>query len=122
MKDCTLYKTVDIIGKRWTLCILLELYKGQNSEKQFNELKNMLQSITPKTLATRLRELEEQGMIKKDIDNSTVPIKCKYSLTESGEDFVEIIQQIKGWGLKWKFENDECKSSNCKFCGINYID
>jgi DNA-binding HxlR family transcriptional regulator len=122
MKDCTLYKTVDIIGKRWSLCILLELYKGQNEEKQFNELKNMLQNITPKTLTTRLKELEQYGLVNKKIDDSTVPIKCKYSLTDSGKDFIEVIQQIKKWGLKWKFDNKECERSKCKFCGLENIE
>ncbi|MDI3539453.1 MAG: hypothetical protein PWQ52_576 [Methanolobus sp.] len=118
MKDCTIYKTVDIIGKKWSLCILLELYKGERKEKRFNELKAKLQDITPKTLSQRLKELEEQGFIKKTTDDSTVPIKCEYSLTESGEEFLNIIQNIKKWGLKWKFENHDCENSNCRLCKL----
>jgi len=118
MKDCTIYKTVDIIGKKWSLCILLELYKGENKKKRFNELKGKLQDVTPKTLSTRLKELEEQGFIEKNIDNSTVPIKSEYSLTEGGEDFIRVIQNIKRWGLKWKFENEECENSNCRLCHL----
>lgn len=118
MKDCTIYKTVDIIGKKWSLCILLELYKGEHKQKRFNELKARLQDVTPKTLSLRLKELEEQGFIRKTTDNSSVPIKCEYSLTESGEEFLNIIQNIKKWGLKWKFGNDECERSNCKLCQL----
>ena len=50
-EDCAVYKTVDFIGKRWTLLILLELYKGENKWKRYNELKRNLMSITPKILS-----------------------------------------------------------------------
>lgn len=116
MADCTIYNTLDILGKRWALLILLELYKGESKEKRFNELKKGLGGITPKILSLRLSELEEEGLIRKHIDNSKIPIKCEYSLTESGEDFINIIQEIKKWGLKWKFDNPACVATYCKQC------
>ncbi|MDK2892071.1 helix-turn-helix domain-containing protein [Methanohalophilus sp.] len=116
MKDCTIYKTMDIIGKRWTLCILLELYKGDNNEKQFNELKGMIKGITPKMLSTRLKELEEQGIIRKRVDSTALPARSFYSMTESGIDFIRIIQDIKKWALTWQFDNPKCKMSECKYC------
>lgn len=118
MKDCTIYKTVDIIGKKWALCILLELYKGEDKRKRFNELKNKLEDVTPKTLSIRLKELENQGLVKKEVDDSSIPIKSEYSLTESGEEFLNIIDKIKNWGLKWKYDNAECASSDCKMCQL----
>ena len=118
MKDCTIYKTVDIIGKKWSLCILHELYKGENKRKRFNELKNKLQDVTPKTLSTRLKELEEHGLVEKIVDDTIFPIKSEYSLTESGEEFLYVLQDIKQWGLKWQFENPECEGTNCKICEL----
>ncbi|RNI14556.1 transcriptional regulator [Methanohalophilus sp. RSK] len=118
MKDCTLYKMMDIIGKRWTLCILLELHKGDKYQKQFNELKAMLGDITPKMLSTRLKELEAHGLVEKELDSSAIPVKSFYSLSESGQEFIEIIKEIKGWGLKWKFDNPLCIVSDCKYCGV----
>lgn len=116
MKDCTIYKTVDIVGKKWSLCIMHELYKGENKHKRFNELKHQLQTVTPKTLSIRLKELEENGLIVKTVDDSVVPARCEYSLSESGEEFISVLQGIKKWSLKWKFENMECENSNCKKC------
>ncbi len=118
MKDCTIYKTMNIIGKRWTLPILLELYKGDNKEKRFVELKNRMGGVTSKTLSTRLKELERDGLVKKKVDNSTIPIKCEYSLTESGEELIKTIQDIKKWALKWKFKSKECSQSLCKNCEV----
>ncbi len=118
MKDCTIYKTVDIVGKKWSLCIMHELCKGEKKQKRFNELKNKLQDVTPKTLSTRLKELEEHGLVEKKVDGSVFPNKSEYSLTESGEEFLSIIQSIKKWGLKWQFDNPECGGTNCKVCGL----
>jgi DNA-binding HxlR family transcriptional regulator len=114
--DCTIYKTTEFIGKRWTLLILLELYKGDFKKKRYSELKNSLDRITPKILSTRLKELAKEGMIKKDIDASKFPIKCEYSLTESGMDFIKIIKDMKKWALKWNVQNKVCSESNCKNC------
>jgi DNA-binding HxlR family transcriptional regulator len=116
MKDCTVYKTMNIIGKRWTIHILLELHKGEKKEKRFNELKRKLGYITPKVLSERLTELENEGLITKKVDSSTNPPKSEYYLTESGVDFVKIIQAIKRWGLKWKFQSEECEKAICMYC------
>lgn len=118
MKDCTVYKTMDIIGKKWSIYILFELYKGEKGEKGFNELKRKLHDITPKTLSTRLKELEEYDLIHKMVDNSISPARCEYSLTDSGEDFMQIVKDIKTWGLKWKFKNQVCEQSICRLCEL----
>ena len=99
MKNCVLYKTVNIVGKRWTIHILLELYKGEKKEKGFNELKRRLGGVTPRILSARLIELE-------------------YYLTESGEEFIKVIQEIKKWGSKWKFSNNECDRPVSKYCDL----
>ncbi|MEA3429967.1 MAG: helix-turn-helix domain-containing protein [Nanoarchaeota archaeon] len=117
-KDCTIYKTVDFIGKRWTVLILLELYKGKQNWKRYSEIKKCMGTITPKMLSERLKELESQKMIEKRIDSSQVPIKCEYSLTNSGLDFIKIIKDIKKWALKWNIKNTVCANSNCKHCTL----
>jgi DNA-binding HxlR family transcriptional regulator len=72
--------------------------------------------ITPKILLERLTELKTEGLIANKIDDSTNLPKSKYYLTESGVDFVKIIQAIKLWGLKWKFQNEDCEKAICIYC------
>ncbi|MFH1641777.1 MAG: helix-turn-helix domain-containing protein [Nanoarchaeota archaeon] len=115
--DCTVFKTTDFIGKKWTLLILFELYKGRDV-KRYGELKKALLNITPKILSVRLKELESQGLINKQIDTKEFPVKTFYSLTESGKDFFRVILEIKKWGLKWKIRNDACSKLNCKYCSL----
>ena len=116
--ECTVYKTMDYIGKKWTVIILLELYKGSKNKKRYSEIKRNISDITPKVLSSRLKELEENGMITKKIDSASFPVKCEYSLTKSGKDFIKIIKDIKNWSLKWKIENKICKNLDCKDCTL----
>ncbi len=115
-ESCTVYRTVDFIGKRWTLLILLELYRKRSEPKRFNELKKSLPSITQKILSERLKELEQKQMITKRIDTSTVPIRCEYSLTRNGKEFMEVIKQIKAWALKCEVGSRACQRTDCLNC------
>jgi len=115
-KQCTVYKTVDFIGKRWTLLILLELYKGKSEWKRYSEIKKGLLDITPKILSARLKELSEKGMIIKRINTEQFPIKSEYRLTEKGKEFMKVIKDIKKWALKWNIKNKVCEHSECKSC------
>lgn len=117
-ENCTVYKTIDIISKKWSLLILLEIYKGEKSKKRYTEIKNKLQEITPKVLSGRLKELEAEGLISKQIDASSFPVKSEYSLTKIGLDFISIIKEIKGWALRWKIKNNVCEQLDCKECKL----
>lgn len=116
-ETCTIYRTIDFISKKWTLLILLELYKTQGT-KRYSELKHSLMKITPKILSSRLRELEHQGLITKHIVTNGFPIKCEYTLTDSGKDFIRIIKDIKRWSLQWKNKNKVCEQQDCKHCEL----
>ena len=109
---------MSFMGKKWTMLILLELYKGQVKWKRYSELKKALMDITPKVLSMRLKELEKSGVVKHSVDAKEFPIKSKYRLTESGEDFVKIIKGVKRWGLRWKIKNKVCENTNCEECGF----
>ena len=117
--DCTIYKTMNFVGKKWTLVIMLELYKAPVYAQRYSELKASLADVTPKILSLRLKELESEGLIDKTIDASKFPIKCVYSLTPSGKDFVKILKQIKDWSLEWKYNSKACESSECRNCMVS---
>ena len=113
---CTVNMTVKYLTKKWTFLIILELYKGEDYTRRFSELKDALEEITPKVLSERLKELEEEGIVTKRIDATAFPVKCEYTLTESGLGLVEIIRAIKIWALKWKIDNIPCGEQDCKIC------
>jgi DNA-binding HxlR family transcriptional regulator len=117
-EQCTVYKTMSYISKKWTLIILLEIYKGIESKKRYSDIKNKIPEITPKVLSARLKELEKEGLISKKIDTSKFPVKTEYSLTMLGLDFIGIIKEIKNWALRWKIQNKICEQLDCKECNL----
>ncbi len=117
MQDtCTVYQTVKYLTKKWTLLIILELYKGQGYTRRFSELRNALDGITPKVLSERLRELEDEGIVCRNVDATAFPVRTEYTLTESGLEIVSVIRGIKHWALKWKIDNIPCGEQDCKVC------
>lgn len=116
--ECTLYKTMDYLAKKWTILILLELRKGEQEWKRFSELRDSMKDVTPKVLSERLRNLEMEGLILKRVDASAFPIKSEYKLTQAGEELVEATKQIKNWALKWKISNEICLLQDCRSCKL----
>ncbi len=114
--SCTVNRTVQYLAKRWTLLIILELYKGDRSTRRFSELKEALTGITSKVLSDRLKELEHEGLIARKVDVTAFPVKTEYTLTESGVAMVDVIRAIKRWALTWKIENIPCGQQDCKAC------
>ena len=117
-KTCTVYKTIDLIGKKWSLLIILSIHKSKENERQYTSIKKDLKSVTGKVLSKRLKELENEQIIIKKIDNSKIPVNTYYSLTKSGKALVKIVDEIKKWGLEYKFKKDECKATFCKNCRL----
>lgn len=114
--SCTVNLTVRYLAKKWTLLIILELYKGDQYTRRFSELKDALLGITPKILSERLKELEQEGIIGNRIDADCFPVKSEYYLTESGIEIIDIIKEIKIWALKWKIDNISCQNQDCRVC------
>ena len=117
MQDsCTVNRTVRYLSKRWTLLIILELYKGEGYARRFSELRDALDGITPKVLSERLKELEDEGIITRHVDATAFPVRSEYTLTESGIEIIDVIRDIKRWALKWKIDNLPCSEQDCKVC------
>lgn len=117
MQDgCTVNRTVQYVARKWTLLILLELYKGENHTRRFSELKACLSGITQKVLSARLKELEREGLVENRVDATTRPVKSEYTLTDSGLEIIEIVKAMKRWALRWKITNIECSCQDCSQC------
>jgi DNA-binding HxlR family transcriptional regulator len=91
---CAMEATADIIGGKWKTVILCYLSKGP---KRFNELRRLLPGVTQRILTLQLRELEQDGIVHREIYKE-VPPKVEYSLTEFGDSLGPIIVQMLDWG------------------------
>ena len=113
--QCSVHRAANLIGRRWTLLILLALYKGPNV-KRYNDIKRALPGITPKVLSLRLKELEKEGIITKTVDSHAAPIRCEYSFTKSGESLIFAITGLKHWAMTWKTDRKVCGGLRCGDC------
>ena len=94
---CPVARTARIISGKWTLLIIRDLTSGV---KRFNQLERSLSGISPKTLSERLRSLEEEGIIFRQTF-AEVPPRVEYSLTEKGQDLVDVIESMRSYGQQW---------------------
>jgi len=94
---CPLYGLIDVIAKKWSLLIIAVL--GNEGAKGFNELQRELKGISPKTLSKTLKELEEYGLIKREVIN-TKPPRVRYSLSESGWELRSLLIPLLKWVSK----------------------
>lgn len=95
-KNCPVERTVNVIGGKWTLLILRDLFEGT---RRFGELRSSLSGISPKTLTEKLRELEQAGIVKRKI-YPEVPPRVEYSLTKRGQNLEKIFNAMRDWGAK----------------------
>lgn len=94
---CAVESTIKVIGGRWKVLILRELFQGV---KRFNELHRVLHGITQKMLTQQLREMEADGIIHREV-YAQVPPKVEYSLTPLGESLKPILKEMHQWGLTY---------------------
>jgi DNA-binding HxlR family transcriptional regulator len=80
-------RAADLLERRWLLSVL---YAAQSGALRFNEFKQVLGSVPPRTLAQRLSELEEAGLLDRQVIDARPP-RAEYRLTETGERFAEIV-------------------------------
>lgn len=94
---CSIERTLDVIGGKWSFLVLRELFGGK---KRFGELQKRIKGISPKSLTDTLRHLEEQGVLERHAF-ATVPVTVEYTLTPKGKDLHQILKEMKLWAAKW---------------------
>lgn len=88
-------EALDLISGKWKMNILYAL--SRLGKLRYGQIKNLLENITPHVLATKLKELEAEGLIKRVV-YPEVPPKVVYSITTKGESLLPILKQLCDWG------------------------
>ncbi|WP_405155080.1 winged helix-turn-helix transcriptional regulator [Paenibacillus sp. FSL K6-0108] len=97
-EGCPVEYTLDVIGGKWKGVLLYHMIEGPI---RFNEFRRICPNITQRMLTLQLRELEEDGIVHREV-YPQVPPKVEYSLSEFGRTLVPIIMEMKIWGEKHK--------------------
>src|SRR5215210_114724 len=94
---CAVARAMDIVGERWTLLIVRELFTGP---KRFKDLLEGLPGIGTNLLAARLKDLEGYGVVRR----ATLPPPAAsrvYELTELGRSLEAVVMGLARWGLEF---------------------
>ncbi|GEM45683.1 winged helix-turn-helix transcriptional regulator [Deinococcus cellulosilyticus] len=87
---------LSILQERWALSVLDVLLNG---EVFFNDLARALPEASPTTLQTRLKMLQRQGLVEREVRRD-VPPSTLYRLTGKGETVRPLLESMKRWCME----------------------
>ena len=93
---CEGHQILDKIANKWTILII---YALTQDKKRYSELKQQIVGISPKMLVQNLRNLERNGLVKRDVYPTTPP-RVDYSLTPLGESLAEPLAVLGEWAYR----------------------
>src|SRR5258708_5060502 len=94
---CGVETTIAVVGGKWKPMILYALLSGP---RRFGELNRLIPEVTQRMLTLQLRELEEDGVISREVYKQ-VPPKVEYSLTPFGRTIEPILLLMEQWGEQY---------------------
>jgi DNA-binding HxlR family transcriptional regulator len=96
-ENCPVARTLEIIGDRWTILIIRDLFL--DGPRKFLDLESSLQGISPNTLSARLKTLEGAEVVERRFYEQHPP-RAEYVLTAKGRELGPVLRALKGWGAK----------------------
>ncbi len=93
--DCPLARALDIIGERWAVLILRDLFL--DGARKFQDFEDSLTGISPNTLSARLKRLEDGGIIERRFYEEHPP-RAEYVLTAKGRELGPVMKALRAWG------------------------
>ncbi|MCG8367007.1 MAG: helix-turn-helix transcriptional regulator [Pseudanabaenales cyanobacterium] len=102
--QCPIQFVLDMLGGKWSILILRELFLGERRTHEFLEA---LSGISTKTLTIRLRELEKHGLVERQV-YPEVPPRVVYSLTQKGKDLQPVMAALHQVGEQW-LQQEYCR-------------
>lgn len=99
---CPIQFTIDLIGNKWSILVLRELFTG---DRRTHEFLDALPGISTKTLMIRLRELEQYGLVTRKV-YAEIPPHVEYSLTAKGRQLQPVMAALHQVGAQWLGQGD----------------
>lgn len=93
--NCSIARTLDLVGDRWTFLILRELHMGATRFADFREVL----TIAPNILTNRLAQMVDSGLVeKREYQPEGERTRSSYHLTEAGQDLKLVLAALQQWG------------------------
>ncbi|MHA6695934.1 winged helix-turn-helix transcriptional regulator [Homoserinimonas sp. A520] len=93
-EECRRFQaSAELAGRKWNAAILLA---GARGARRFSEYRALVEGISDRLLTSRLRELELEGLIVRDV-RPTTPVSITYVLTASGRQLISLLHPLVSW-------------------------
>lgn len=89
----------DMMSGKWKYVIIAALFLS--GKMRFMDLKRRIDGISPKVLSNELKDLEMNHLVTRTV-RDTKPVTVEYELTELGKSFIDIIEAMGKWGMKYR--------------------
>jgi DNA-binding HxlR family transcriptional regulator len=97
-ENCTIGRTMEILGERWTVVVLREIFSGL---RRFDEMRERT-GIPRQVLTNRLSTLVEQGILRRvPYQEPGHRVRHEYRLTDKGLDLYPILVAVREWGDRY---------------------
>lgn len=100
-QDCVFAYALDLLGERWTLLIIRELFLGP---RRFGDLHAALPGIGTNLLSKRLKELDEAGLV---VPTSPSESRGQYRLSPQGEALRPVARSLMAWSIHYFMDRPE---------------
>jgi len=95
IEDCPVARALDVVGEKWSLLILRDLFRF--GPLRFQAFEQNLPGIAPNTLSARLKSLEARGVVETRLYESHPP-RYEYLLTDKGRALGPVVKALYDWG------------------------
>jgi DNA-binding HxlR family transcriptional regulator len=93
---CPVQATSNVMAGKWKVLIVWHLGFGS---RRFAEIRDLLPGVSEKVLTAQLRELEQDGVLRRLVTES-VPPRVDYMLSGAGLELIPVMEAMCGWGTK----------------------
>ena len=98
-RECPIEELLVLIGGRWKSVILWWLIDS-DQPLRFKVLRQSIPRISQKILTQQLRELEQDGLVKREIF-AEMPVRVEYSPTRFGKKLWPVLQELDAWARRY---------------------
>lgn len=87
----------NLLSRKWTGLLVFSL---ADAPRRFCEVQKAVPNVSARVLASRMRELESEGIVARTVDTGT-PVRVTYALTDKGRALVPVVRGIETWARAW---------------------
>ncbi|MDQ1555596.1 MAG: hypothetical protein QOI02_598 [Actinomycetota bacterium] len=93
-EECRRFQvSAELAGRKWNAAILLA---GVRGARRFSEYRQLVDGVSDRLLAARLKELEAEGLMVRDVQPTT-PVSVSYTPTRAGRELISLLHPLVTW-------------------------